>query len=1114
MPRRGRRRAKAIGLWSLASVSLLCLVLGAGILLLIGRTMAAPDWLTTRIEERIERNLDGLQIEFGDVELVVNEGWRPRARLRDVSLSQADGRPILQLADAEASLAMRPLLRGQVQPRTIRLRGAFAVLRRDAAGAVTLAFDDASTPVEEAAGMSQLLKQVDRFFERDIMSALSLIELDALTLQYEDVQAGRAWTIDGGFVGIEREQDELRLTSNFAVLSGRDHAAALEVNYATEIGAPTAEFGISLSDFAAQDFADQSLFPVLAFLEALRAPVSGSLRGRIEEGGALGPLSATLQIGRGVLQPTDQARPIPFDGARTYFTYDPAEEVLTFDEVSVQSAWVNGVAEGEAYISGLSEGRLEDLVGQVELTAFSVNPRGLYDQPVRLNGAAADFRLQLDPFALSIGRMEIRDQGQIARLSGRLAADEAGWTVAVDGDMNGVTPDRLVRLWPEAAIPKTRSWIAENLSGGQLSDINFALRTAPGSKPDVYLDFDYEDAQIRFMKTMPPIVGANGQASLVRNRFVTTATSGRIEAETGRALDVAGTSFIIPDVSIKQAAPAVVRLAGQGSVTSVLSLLNREPLKILEQPGLPEDLAEGRVEATGTLALPLLERVEIEDVEFHVSGTAFDVSTDELVPGRTLRAEQLAIRASDQSVAIFGAGTMDGVPAEARWEQQFGTGSGISQVTGSAEVTPEAIEVFEIGFPPGSVRGQGRIQFAMDLVPGVPVDMTLSSDLQGLGLRIPELGWSKPTGGTGDLQLNVTLGAAPRVNSLALNAAGLSVQGQASVRPNGGLDRAQLSSVRLRDWLNARVELIGRGPGQTPDIRILGGTLDLRAADFGEGGSGQGRGVARNDALVVALDRLQVTDTIALTNFRGEFSTAAGIDGPFNGRINGQTTVTGRLVPRDGRTALRILSTDAGGVFRDAGLLKQARGGEFTMTLLPLDQPGAFDGSLRVTNTRIQDAPAIAALLNAVSIVGLLNELAGQGILFGDVSARFRLTPSQVTLYESSATGPSIGISMDGRYDVSSRRLAMNGVISPVYLLNGIGSVLTRPGEGLIGFNYTLRGTADDPSVQVNPLSALAPSFLRDIFRAPRPETPPAATSSGDAPQPPERRERPRGGDR
>ncbi len=60
-------------------------------------------------------------------------------------------------------------------------------------------------------------------------------------------------------------------------------------------------------------------------------------------------------------------------------------------------------------------------------------------------------------------------------------------------------------------------------------------------------------------------------------------------------------------------------------------------------------------------------------------------------------------------------------------------------------------------------------------------------------------------------------------------------------------------------------------------------------------------------------------------------------------------------------------------------------------------------------------------------------------------------------------------------------------MLSPIYFLNGIGSIFTRKGEGLIGFNFNLTGPASQPNVSVNPLSALTPGMFREIFRRPAP---------------------------
>ena len=76
-----------------------------------------------------------------------------------------------------------------------------------------------------------------------------------------------------------------------------------------------------------------------------------------------------------------------------------------------------------------------------------------------------------------------------------------------------------------------------------------------------------------------------------------------------------------------------------------------------------------------------------------------------------------------------------------------------------------------------------------------------------------------------------------------------------------------------------------------------------------------------------------------------------------------------------------------------------------------------------------------------------------------------------------------MGVSMAGVYGTNSKELALQGVISPIYMLNGIGAILTRQGEGLFGFNYEVRGTSDRALVSVNPLSILTPGMFRDLFR-------------------------------
>ena len=104
-----------------------------------------------------------------------------------------------------------------------------------------------------------------------------------------------------------------------------------------------------------------------------------------------------------------------------------------------------------------------------------------------------------------------------------------------------------------------------------------------------------------------------------------------------------------------------------------------------------------------------------------------------------------------------------------------------------------------------------------------------------------------------------------------------------------------------------------------------------------------------------------------------------------------------------------------------------------------------------------------------------------------EVDVTFRNTPEQVVIQTATAFGPSVGISVDGYFFKQLRQLDLQGVISPIYALNAVGSLFSGKGQGLIGFNFTIRGETDTPRVVVNPLSALTPSLFREIFRRPAP---------------------------
>ena len=1090
-----RRRRRRVGLVALIGLAIVAAAMMVLVIAAIGRPLAAPDWVRERIEARASAALPDAEVRFGAVSLIVARGFEPRLRLQDVDLSEGSGRPVLTLSDIEVSLSAGALLDGRLRPGNVRLAGARVKVRRLADGVFDLALGADLRPLGQAVSAAQLVEAVDAVMARPGLASLRNVTAEALTLRYEDVRTGRAWTVDGGRLRLSRQDGELSVSGDFALLGGHDYATTLEVSYSSAIGSAAARFGMNFQDMAAGDIADQA--PALAWLDVLRAPISGSLRAGLDAAGALGRLDATLQIGAGAVQPTEETRPVPFESARVYLGYDPVTRQLDFDEISVRSQWVSLRAAGTAALRDFQAGWPRELLGQVTVGDIAANPDRLYADPVQIDRAEMDFRLRLDPFALDIGRLSIADRGTTLRARGTMAARPEGWALSLDGEMDTITPQRVLALWPRRVKPRTRRWMEENLFAATLHDIRLAYRNAAGTAERVYAAYEFTGAELSYADDMPRLEQATGHAELVDDRFVATGVRGRVVAPQGGAVDVGGSSLVVPDVRIDDA-PARVELRSRSTVTAALAMLDLDPINALENTDLPVTMADGRAEVTASLALRLKKDLPPEEVLFSGQARLSDLRSDKIVPGRVLAAPLLSVRADNDSLRIGGRGRLGRVPFDAEWRTALGPGAdGRSRVAGTVTLSPAFAEEFAIGLPPGAVSGRNAADFEIALSPDAAPAFSLSSDLAGLGLALSWIDWTLPDPVPGRLEVAGTLGEPPGIDRLELAAPGLDLLGQVRLTDAGQLDRAEFTRARVGDWLKAPVTLVGRGPGQPPEVRVTGGWIDMRTVAPGGPGGRIGApgdaGTGEGGPLVLTLDRLQVSDGIALTGLEGQFATAGGLDGTFTAQVNGSAGVTGRVVPRDGRSAFRIQSANAGATLRAAGVLERARRGAMDLTLLPVGAPGTYDGRLKIRDIWLRDAPAMAELLNAASVVGLLEQFRGNGLLFGEVESRFRLTPSRVVVQQGSAVGASLGLSMDGVMDLETGRMDMQGVISPFYLFNAMGAVLTRKGEGLIGFNYRMRGTADDPRVQVNPLSIFTPGMFREIFRRspPDPDSPP-----------------------
>ncbi|QQA41398.1 DUF3971 domain-containing protein [Pelagovum pacificum] len=1074
----GRKRKAGLRLLGL----MLFLPVAVAIILivsLIDRDITAPSWVREEVEARAEEAIGG-GIEMERISIRIGRDLHPRIHLANAELTDRSGTVVARVPEISALISPRGLiLNRELLAQEIRVSGAQVSLVRSEDGNLAMSFGDGSASVRESATFTGLLDGIDATFERGPLEALERVELDGLIVNLDDRRAGQSLTVDGGQAVLDIDRREIGLSADLSLLSGGG-VSRVAFDYASPRGSREAEMSISVDEASAADIASQS--PALSWLSVIDAPISASLRGGIDADGTLGPLNAVLEIGAGAIRPAPEARPVPFDAVKAYLAYDPETQELAFDQLSLESEDIAVEANGEAFLKGMEDGFPDEIWGQFRMPTLTANPNDIYDVPVELAVGSLDFRLALDPFRLTLGELIATEGDSNIRAWGEVSTGEDGWNVAVDARIDRVTVPHAKALWPEVWRPGVRGWVANNILDGDIVNAAVAVRTHGTEEPVIAMDFEFEDGSVRYLPRMPAVEGGYGFVQIGKDSFSVSLAEGYVAALEGGRVDMAGSTFVIPAMSLPDS-PAEFSLKLDGTITAMLSVLDQPPLSLMQGAGLDVTLADGRARAQGRLLMPLSDQLSPDQVSYVFGAELTDVRSTTLVPDKVLASPQLEVAATPEGLRIEGPARLGQTPLTGSFSRAFEEGAP-ARIEAQVELSPAALDEFGIALPPGTVQGSGPARFDLVMPAGLPPSFILSSEMRGITLSVPWVGWSKAAGTPGTLEVQGQLGASPKVSRLRLQASGLTAEGRIDLGANSAFEAAVFDRLSVGDWLDAPITLRNRGAGQAVGVEVNGGTLDMRRAAFGPGGGDGGEGGPMN----VRLDRLVVTESLVLTGFEGAFASQGGLRGTFEAQVNEGPPIAGDLVPVNGRTGVRVTSNDAGGVLRAAKLLPNALGGAMQLILRPTGGEGTYDGSLTVDDLRIRDAPAIAELLDAISVVGLLQQLDGQGLSFTDVDAQFRMTPEQIIVTQSSAVGPSLGLSLDGTYTLASTIMDFQGVVSPVYLLNGIGSVLTRPGEGLIGFNFTIRGPVGQPNVGVNPLSVLTPGMFREIFRRPPPQ--------------------------
>jgi len=701
--------------------------------------------------------------------------------------------------------------------------------------------------------------------------------------------------------------------------------------------------------------------------------------------------------------------------------------------------------------------------------------------------------LTLDELRLDLGGSKI---ALTAQISGLKAAPRIAGSAIVDN----LPLDTLKTLWPATLAPDPRAWIAANLSGGTIRHAEAKLTAkaaAGGSLADAQVaelsgSIQGEGIAVHYLGSLPS----------VRN----VAVSATFDADTMTIAIKGGTvgGATIKDGTIKLAGlaateqTAAIDLDVDTTVPEALKLIDSRPLGYASALGFDPSHARGDARVNLDLRLPLLKALRLSQMKLQVRARTVGLAIPKAALGLDLAEGALTLDVDPRGMEVTGTATLDAIPIDLKWHENFAAAPFRSRYEVKAELDDagrKAIGLDDPAFQPPVLAGKVPIEAVATMYEGGRGTVSFKADLGPAAMRLPGLNWSKAQGAEGRAEADLRLvgdnvAAVPR---FAVEAAGgMAIRGDMAFDNGGRPRRIALATAK---W--GRTDLKGSilfKPDGSQGVDVSGSSFD--ASELVGGGSGEHHLEERAPLTVSAkLGRVWLSDAGSIANVAAVLSR-----GPRHWRFIRVDATVGEgkpmhieVRPADAQhRALKVASDDAGGVFGAFGVLKNMRGGTLAIdgTYDDTDPREPLSGTVKVSDYREVKAPLLARVLTVASLTGAADVLSGDGIHFDKADAPFTLIDGVITLKDARTYGTEIGLTVDGQIDLDNDQLALQGTIVPAYAINNafnkiplIGNLLTGgKGGGLIAFNYSVKGPSGNPEVQVNPLSALTPGFLRGLF--------------------------------
>ncbi len=1032
-------------------------------------------FLTPYFESALKTDDSNVVIKLEDT-ILTWAGWDQSLdiRLRGAKAIGLDGKIIAEIPELAVSLSGSALMKGELAPRSLSIFGPSLNVVRTEAGKLEFGLADvgqAGPGLLAGKIIGELLSPPDM---KRPLGYLRRINIIGGNVTLDDRQLGVKWRAPETDVSLIRLGEKVSVSAELILKAGdagADKTAAFTLLGDYDLTKKVAKMTLGFADLNPVIFAplSEKLNPLGSFDLLLSGTVDmiALADGEIRQF----EFNLTSRKGRIVLR-------------------EPVELNL-----AIQSSILRGDYDQKA-------GRLN-----VQDLTLNLGKKGKLKLPAPVNHEWAMQKIMLaGTYDSEFDRLEIEKLNLVSdgpALKASATIQEIGGEISFElgGAATNLMVDQAQQLWPKGWGDLIRDWIIQNLSGG-IAPVAHARVTGRYNKEkgveivSLLGDMDVRNMTIDYLAPMPKATHGKGKIKFDRKRFdieITEGRSGDLELKKGRIV-FTGLDKVDQYMDVK--------LEIDGPLGTALKVVDSKPLEFAKSIGFVSTEASGDVSAKIALNFLIEKKMTADTVTASAIANLKNVDISKVALGLDLNKADLVLTANNKAMTIKGDGLLGGVKTKIVWQENFADKAKYRRkYMLKANVDDRAWrEKLKLDFAPFSekyVKGIIGTDVTVSIQKDGSGDLKAELDLKDASMVLPKLGWLKSAKVAAMASIDAVFSkdgftAIPKVT---IQGGGMDLRAGVSFGPKEKLSKVMIDRLRFgQTEIQAVIAPLSGAQNDGWDINVTGKRLDLISWLASEDESPAHR---KSDSLTISLnvDAVQLYPKKKLNHVSGLLAFNGWVWHQVNlaGGLGDDKTLKISLVPKQGKRFLYISANDAGAALQTFDYYDNLRGGKLSLRgeydgMLPESK---FSGRARIDDFRVINAPILAELLNVASITGILENLGGVGLFFAKLDIPFESSDEIITIKDASVSGLSLGLTAEGTLNTTIGEVDIKGTIVPAYALNTaltripiIGSLLSG-GEkdgGIFAANYSMTGNVKKPEISTNPLSVLAPGFLRNLF--------------------------------